>query len=363
MTAMNDGARWQAEIDRRLNAGDVLEFALTDFATATGTPSDRAELAVFLNAKVDEGAAERIEALRCPTPHCGARLSAAGAPYASCPTCLTDYETEGLTPETLIFYRLPGELSRDIRWMFVIHGMNSRAPWQEDFSWRIANELKYSAPVLIHKYGWATVDVLVSPMHRRLAKSLGRRMRAAADEAEKSCSPRSPDIIAHSFGTRLFQLVLEDPEFGDLTFGRLITAGSIVRPDFDWDRHIATGRIEAVLNHVGGRDKPVLFAQWAIPGSGPGGRKGYISGRAINVREATFGHSTFFERDKLNALIAEKGLWHDFLTHPLPYFQPADRITISAWWPVAPFLSVVPRIAGLIIFVIFGAMLSVRSRD
>lgn len=363
MTAMDDSARWQAEIDRRLNTGDGLEFELTDFATAACTPSDSAELAVFLNAKVDEGAAKRIEALRCPKSGCRARLSAAGAPYAICPTCLTDYETEDLTPEPMIFYRLRGDLSRDIRWMFVIHGMNSRAPWQEDFSWRIANELKYSAPVLIHKYGWATVDVLVTAMHRRLAKSLGQRMRAAADEAEKSHKPRAPDIIAHSFGTRLFQLVLEDPEFGDLSFGRLITAGSIVRPDFNWDRYIAAGRVEAVLNHMGSQDKPVLFAQWAIPGSGPGGRVGYISGRAINVREAAFGHSTFFERDKLNALITENGLWHDFLTHPLSRFQPAGRIVISTWWPVAPFLRVIPRIAGLILFVIFGAILSVRPKD
>ncbi len=363
MTEMNDSARWQAEIDRRLNAGDGLEFEFADFAAASDTPSDSAELAVFLNAKVDVGAADRIEALRCPISHCRARLSAAGAPYTSCPSCQTDYETEDLTPEVLTFYRLRGDLSRDIRWMFVIHGMNTRAPWQEDFSWRIANELKYSAPVLIHKYGWATVDVLVTPMHRRLAKSLGKRMRAAADEAAKSHKPRAPDIIAHSFGTRLFQLVLEDPEFKDLSFGRLITAGSIVRPDFNWDRYITEGRVEAVLNHMGGRDKPVLFAQWTIPGSGPGGREGYVSSRAINVREAAFSHSTFFKRDKLNSLIAEKGLWHDFLTRPLSNFRPAGRVVISTWWPVAPFLSVIPRIVGLIIFVIFGAIFIVRPKD
>jgi hypothetical protein len=30
-------------------------------------------------------------------------------------------------------------------------------------------------------------------------------------------------------------MVLTNPDFEDLKFGRVITAASVIRPDFDWD--------------------------------------------------------------------------------------------------------------------------------
>ncbi|WP_296677553.1 hypothetical protein [Novosphingobium sp.] len=94
--------------------------------------------------------------------------------------------------------------------MIVVHGMNTRGAWQEDFSWLIDNRLKYSAPILIYKYGWATVDVLARWIHRRLAKRLGQRMRKAADYARERGLSAAPDILVHSFGSRLFSLILLD---------------------------------------------------------------------------------------------------------------------------------------------------------
>lgn len=187
--------------------------------------------------------------------------------------------------------------------------MNSRAKWQEEFSWQIANRLRYSAPVLIYKYGWATIDVLVCWLHRKLASRLGERMRIAIAQAEASQRPTRPDIIAHSFGTHLLSMVLTDPDFEDLKFGRVVTAGSIIRPDFDWDSLIENDRVEAVLNHVGGKDKPVLISQFVIPCTGPGGRVGYTANKAINVCIPTFKHSDFFLTENLRAQIAHGGLW------------------------------------------------------
>lgn len=76
-----------------------------------------------------------------------------------------------------------------------------------------------------------------------------------------------------------------------------ITARSTIRPDFDWGRHVNSGRIEAVLNHVGAKDGSVPFAHYTIPGTGPGpgGKVGYTSGAAYNVRNRDFGHSNFFK--------------------------------------------------------------------
>jgi hypothetical protein len=337
-TSESRESRWKAEINRRLEVGDSLEFTLASFARAVGAVASDQALHTFIDELVTSATARRIETYRCPLcPH----VFAPGTPktITMCPNCHADYQQEGEEVILEYFYRLEGKNSRDIRWMIVIHGMNSRAPWQEEFSWQISNRLRYSAPVLIYKYGWATVDVLVEPLHRILARRLGERIRIAINQATESQRPSRPDIIAHSFGTRLFSLILEDPKFEDLKFGRVITAGSIVRPDFDWERPIAEGRVEAILNHVGAKDAAVPFSQYTIPGAGPGGTVGYASKSTLNVRNPNFGHSDFFVPGNLRVLISNGGLWQNFLTHPLAHFKPegvfeTDVRWKPAWWPL-----------------------------
>ncbi len=341
---------WKAEVVRRLEQGDGLEFTLAQFAQTVGTTVEDQALRTFFDQAVASGAAKKIEAYRCPIPSCKRVLSSAGAPYTICPHCATDYLKEGVEPLVELFYRLVGENSRDVRWMIIVHGMNSRAKWQEEFSWQIANRLRYSAPVLIYKYGWATIDVLVRWLHRRLAKRLGQRMRIAITQAQASQRPSKPDIIAHSFGTYLLSLVLDDPNFEDLNFGRVITAGSIIPPDFDWDRLIASGRVEAILNHVGAKDTAVPAAQFAIPGTGPGGRIGYLAKNAVNVCEPTFRHSDFFEPENLRAQIADGGLWHNFLTHPLEHFAPQRGFAPSRWKRAPLAVRAATRILGYALF-------------
>lgn len=353
---------WKAEITRRLEQGDGLEFTLEQFARAVGAEVDDGALREFLNQEVTTGAARKIEAFRCTMPKCGAVLAPAGAPYSACPHCLTDFLEEGVEVVSETFYRIVGETSRDIRWMIVIHGMNSRAKWQEEFSWQIASRLRYSAPILIYKYGWVTIDVLVYWLHRKLASHLGARMRIAIAQAEASERPTRPDIIAHSFGTHLLSMILTDPDFEDLRFGRVITAGSIIRPDFDWDSLIANGRVEAVLNHVGGKDSPVLIAQFAIPGTGPGGRVGYTANKVINVRMPTFRHSDFFLTENLRAQIADGGLWHNFLTHPLERFAPEGRLLPTSWKSAPLVVRLVTRCLGYLLFSIFAPFSWLRRR-
>lgn len=327
--------RWQAEVERRLGQGVELEFTLGQFAQAVGAAPGDGALHAFLDGLVSAAIALRSDAYRCPMAPC-ARLLPAGTANTVCPFCLADFQQEGVAPEVEPAYRLVGESSRDIRWVIVIHGMNSRAKWQEAFSWEIANRLSYSAPVLIYKYGWATIDVFARWLHERLAWRLGERMRIAIEEAQKSRLPDRPDIIAHSFGTLLLSRVLENPAFADLKFGRIITAASIVRPDFDWDRLIEQGRVEAVLNHVGGRDRAVPLAQFAIPGAGPGGKVGYLAAATLNVRADHYGHSGFFIPENLGTAISRHGLWQAFLTRPLAHFRPAGAFVPGPHWRPAP---------------------------
>lgn len=81
-----------------------------------------------------------------------------------------------------------------------------------------------------------------------------------------------------------------------------------MRPDYDWSQRIAQGRIEAVFNHCGGRDCAVPFAQFFIPGTGSGGRRGFSDPAAINVLNPDYRHSSCFDIAELEANLAEGGL-------------------------------------------------------
>jgi hypothetical protein len=354
---------WLNEIDRRVTSGDGMEFSVAQFAEAVNADTDHKAVVEFLDQAVKSGVAKKFKVSRCPVPACVSVLGTSDMAFTSCPYCQTDFQQEGVEVTEEDFYKLIGEMSRDIRWMIVVHGMNSRAQWQEEFSWQIANRLRYSAPILIYKYGWITIDVLVRWLHRRHAKQLGDRIKIAIDQAAASGRPHEPDIIVHSFGTLLLSLILEDQRFDDLRFGRVVLAGSIVRPDFNWGRYVSSKRIGAILNHVGSEDMPVCFAQFAIPGSGPGGRVGYADEAVFNIRSNGFGHSDFFERSTLRGLIADGGLWHSFFTHPLSHYRPAEVFSPEGRWKPASRMLLLPsRLLGCAIFCVLAPVSWLRRR-
>lgn len=349
---MPDAAAWAAEIETRRLAGNGLEFAPTALAAAVGSTWPDPALQSFLDELVTAERMQRLEIRLCPNIACRQPLDLGMVESGECPSCHFAFGEEGEEPVPSVRYRIIGEVSRDIRWMIVVHGMNTRGPWQEDLSWLIANKLKYAAPVLIHKYGWATIDVLVSPLHRHLARLLGDRIRRATEYARARGLTAAPDILVHSFGSRLFSLVLLNREFADLRFGRVITAGSIIRPDFAWSPLINAGRVEAVLNHMGGKDLPVLFAQFLIPGTGPSGRHGFVDPAVLNQRTATFGHSDCLGEQHLREALAKGGLWDRFLTQPKGLFEPTESVRNRKWRPAFAPLRWLAHGLGFAMFVV-----------
>lgn len=358
---MPDMAAWTAEIDRRRSAGDGLEFRPEILAQATLSFWPSIALQEFLDEQVAAGLLQRVEARLCPKPSCKRPLDQGMIANGQCPYCHLLFRQEGEEPLREQRYRILGQSGRDIRWMIVVHGMKTRAAWQEDLSWLIAHKLKYSAPVLIYKYGWATVDVLVTRRHQTLARELGERIRTAVDYAKQSGIETAPDILVHSFGSRLFSLVLTDPRFTELRFGRVITAGSIIRPDFPWKTHINSGQIEAVLNHVGGKDGTVKAAQFCIPGTGPSGRTGFVDAAAINAYSPSFGHSDCLTQSHLRQALASGGLWDRYLTQPAGLFASEDAIRPTSWHPAPKPLLWLALLLRLILFPL-GSILLLPKR-
>jgi hypothetical protein len=254
-----------------------------------------------------------------------------------------------------------------------IHGMNTTGAWQEAFSWKFSTTWGRSVPVAVYKYGFVFVGVLLAWHRRKFQRELRTKLAVLRGEARAQGFFGNPDVIAHSFGTWLFGHLLQDElnrkEADRLQFGRLILAGCILRPDFDWKRIREAHLVEDVLNHYGTADCIVPLAHVTIIESGPSGRRGFDGDQVLNIQAVGFGHSDLFSIDERT----ENGLtfltnsyqkyWRPFLTLPATELATLpDRIDPqSPWrqfpWPLRgtlfPFLAL-PLVLAIVSLAVAG---------
>ena len=231
--------------------------------------------------------------------------------------CHCEKEREPSDRSAPLFVRVVEFPSRDPSAVFLVHGMNTLGSWQESLSWKLQLLYGRSIPVFVFKYGrdW-TSPLTLSSQEKRVAQ-LAESIRRAQRDLEAAGRKVVCDLIAHSFGSLLVAKVLDDPQQVDLTFGRLLLTGSIVPVDYGWSKHIASGRVEGVLNHRAGQDAWVRLAPWVFPGVGPSGFSGFIEASHVgDYLSSGFGHSDYFKEANFDAVTREA--WTQFLNgHPV----------------------------------------------
>jgi hypothetical protein len=330
--------------------------------TTEDLSAPEADALALLNRFASDGWVERRVRHRCP--ECGEELNAQAITEPVCPNCRTSFAEKGGVVDETVFVR---ELSavRSVDWVVAIHGMNTSGAWQEAFSWKFSTTWGRSVPVAVYKYGFVVVGVVLAWRRRKFQRELRTKLAALRDEARTQGFLGNPDVIAHSFGTWLFGHLLEDElkrnEADRLQFGRVILAGCILRPDFDWKRIREAHVVEDVLNHYGTEDRIVPLAHVTIVHSGPSGRRGFDGDQVLNIQAVGFGHSDLFSIEKHD----DKGLsylansyqkyWRPFLTLPseelavLPDRKDPKQLWRQFPWPLRgtlfPFL-VLPLVLG-----------------
>lgn len=257
---------------------------------------------------------------------CGFDLTGVGE-RDTCPNsdCGADFSEK--KPETIVHYQLDRELPRDVPWVLVVHGMNTRGEWQEELSWLVGQTYRHMVPVAIYKYGKIQPGVMFPSRQRALARKLEAKLIKLSEEAVRADYAGVPDVIAHSFGTWLVAEALDRNE--NLRIGRLILLGSVVRPNYPWQKLIDRKQIDAVLNHGATKDEWVPRAQFFIPVSGPGGKHGFAP-PVTNVPATNFRHSTYFLSDQLRGIF--EGVWQPFLQFEVPPPWPETWIA-DEWKP------------------------------
>jgi len=297
------------------------------------------DITAFLEDLVQDNVLDATDLEHCVSESCQTVvprniLSSEEIEAKRCNVCEQSFGEVGL-PLGVRFYLTKHKRSRDIHWMIVVHGFNTKGPWQEKLSWLLSSKLRYAAPILIYKYGFERLGIFFRWRHNLLVRRLGAEITAAVNEARELGRSSPPDIIVHSFGSLLFSKVLSSASFKHLKFGRVICVGSVISPQFKWEDYIESGRVEAVLCHSGGKDLPVRLAQYAIPDAGAAGYVGFNSGSVTNIHSPDFEHSTALEQNNLSNLLEDGGVWDRFYTEPEGLFDDSLEIPSPNWkpWP------------------------------
>jgi len=251
-------------------------------------------------------------------------------------------------PSIPIFTWIGPQRSR-LGWLVLVHGMNTRGDWQQYLAFDVGRWCGTSVPTFIHKYGRIIVGVILPWRRRKFARDLKKRLVELSKQATEERLPEAPDVVAHSFGTWMLGHVLLDQmargEPYDVKVGRVILTGSILRPDFPWERLQQAGLVEDVLNHYATNDPVVPWAHWTIVDSGPSGRRGFDPPatphdhlEVINVQALPEGHSGALSDEQRYGNYS--ATWVPFLTNPPGGAATGVEVEIpekkwrQAWWPL-----------------------------
>lgn len=221
-----------------------------------------------------------------------------------------------------LFFRPPKAPGRDIVALFLVHGMATVGTWQQNLSWTVQLAYGYSIPVFIFKFGWDMLSPLARRSQQRRTHQLGDAVRRAQHDLRVHGFQARCDVVSHSFGTLLVASLLKDQAFEDIALGRIVLTGSIVARDYDWDRLLSEGRVEAVLNHRAGRDTWVRLAPWFFPNTGSSGVHGFrVSQGVEDFLSVGFRHSDYFSNANFSQIFQTR--WSPFLTRaPAPAERP-----------------------------------------
>ena len=315
----------------------------------------------LFDALVDEGQLERREMRLCPD--CGLELPIEVADDGVCPHCEYDLGEQGKAPVLKTIFLSSGLPSREIPWLVALHGFNTTGDWQEDFGWLLATRFRHRAPATMHKFPFLSFGVLLRSRHDSLVTQLDLKLRGAMERARASGIEEPPDIIAHSFGSLLLVKLLDRPDSADLIFGRIVVAGSIVRPDYRWEKDLRAGRVEAVLNHCSRKDGVVDYAQWTIPDSGPSGRIGFDDENVINFLETDFNHGTHFDPTTMIESLQNDGLWDRFLRLPVQSLDDSlgGHRPESPWRPAPKAATTIAHVGLILLAIAVSPFVAIKS--
>ncbi len=203
-----------------------------------------------------------------------------------------------------------------------LHGIRTCAKWQKGLA-DLAHSQDWACRLERWSYGQFSLIAFLVPWTREsklnwLRQQYDTEIHDRRLDIEKG---QTPSVVAHSFGTYILGYTLLRFDF--IRFNKVILCGSILPPDFPWDKLIERGQIQALRNEYGVRDPWVKRVCYFVRGTGPSGASGFTCRHErFEQEEFEYYHSDYFGHDHI------EDRWLPFLNKPLDEIPRAasDRI-------------------------------------
>lgn len=172
--------------------------------------------------------------------------------------------------------------------VITLHGIRTRGEWQKMLVPELArNDL---VPYPLDYGNFSALDLLSS---RARGKKL-EWLRTQVDAIRSESGDMSPSIVCHSFGTYLVGKLIRD--YPGQYFDKVIMVGSILPESFPWQRLLASGQVQWVLNEYGHLDVWPRVAARLVKDAGKAGSVGFSDKSPFLDQRGYEGysHSTYF---------------------------------------------------------------------
>lgn len=226
------------------------------------------------------------------------------------------------------------------RLVLLVHGIRTRAEWQEMVKERLEDEYTTVIPI---KYGLLDLIRFWCPIFTRngpIRKTEERLCRAIFDHKDHEII-----VIAHSFGTYAISKILKRNPL--IRIQKLILCGCIVSDNFKWGN--LPNRPVTILNDCGHRDWYPVLASGLSFGYGATGVFGCGTSE-VKDRFFSFGHSDFFTTDFIDTH------WKPFVERGVVETSPYNLVTRSWFMSMAAlkafWLVMITSLISLCVFII-----------
>lgn len=171
----------------------------------------------------------------------------------------------------------------------LIHGIRTPGEWQESLRGMLAHRTVEVIPL---GYGQFPLHKFLFPCF--FSSKIKNRIAREFREIKNIHSEAEITVVAHSFGTYIVSKVLEDVT--DLAINRLLLCGSIIIPDYRWDK-VKQRITGSILNDAGTRDVWPALAQVSSE-YGPSGILGFKTAH-VTDRYHQCAHSDYFTAEHI----------------------------------------------------------------
>jgi len=175
---------------------------------------------------------------------------------------------------------------KESRVIILVHGIHTNGSWQQD-----VQEQMFGIPCLrVQELGYE----LVTGFHFALFSRSGpiNKIHNEIRTIQREEPLAKISVIAHSFGTYIISKILEKDQ--NIRFEKIITCGSVIPRNFNWQKHAPHTNSINIINDVGTKDLWPVIANCSTLGYGASGNQGFRTA-SVTDRYFNYGHSDFFE--------------------------------------------------------------------